>query len=126
MSDNRDEYECASRQFDAIGEVRSPATRFSLVSDVLTRGGACKKTGLTNDPARCPTMFGCSSGKFFEICIASSIHTVAWAALLFWIELFFQTYSVGQENMMDTAFAFAFVWIGTFTCFYVLVEDDEP
>lgn len=126
MSVDRDECECGNCKFDATCEVCSPAARFSLASDAFTRGAACKKVGLSDDPDRCPTMFGCSSGKFFEICIASSIHTVAWAALLFWTELFFQTYSVGQENMMDTVFAFAFVWIATFTCFYMLVEDDEP
>lgn len=68
---------------------------------------------------------GCSVAKLFEICVASSIHTVVWVVLLLWIDLLYASHIFSGQSIVDTAFACLFIWISTFMCFYALVEDDN-
>ena len=70
-------------------------------------------------------MLGPKAGKLLQIFVASSSHTTIMALLLLWIEHAFQTFSVGRENIGDTVFAFAVVWLATFGCYYLLFEDEE-
>lgn len=84
---------------------------------------SCEAPVADGEPAS-PNL-GFRARKLFQIFVASSSHTTILALLLVWIELSFQTFSVGRENMADTAFAFAVVWLATFGCFYLLFEDEE-
>lgn len=83
---------------------------------------SCEPGATDDDP---PAGFGSRARKLFQIFVASSSHTTILALLLLWIELSFQTFSVGRENVADTVFAFAVVWLATFGCFYLLFEDEE-
>ena len=90
------------------------------------RGGAINDEGVPHDEhASHATFFGCGMTKLFEICVASSIHTMVWVVLLVWIDLFNASHIFSGQSMVDTVFAFAFIWISTFMCYYALVEEDD-
>ena len=76
---------------------------------------------------RAPQIAFIGSGlpKILEICIASSIHTMVWIVLLWWIDLFNASHIFGGQSLVDTVFAFVFIWVSTFACFYALVEEDD-
>lgn len=92
----------------------------------IIRGAAVSDEVTTHDEHSAPvSWFGCSVAKLFEICVASSIHTVVWVVLLLWIDLLYASHIFSGQSIADTAFACLFVWISTFMCFYALVEDDN-
>ncbi|MGI9479469.1 MAG: hypothetical protein ACR2PI_22395 [Hyphomicrobiaceae bacterium] len=106
------------------GGRRWPDSRSGTVD--ATRGGTINDEAAPHDE-RAPhlAVIGCGLPKLLEICTASSIHTAVWIALLWWIDLFNASRIFGGHGIVDTVFAFVFIWISTFVCFYALVEEDD-